>query len=529
VVSAFIKESEMPEALAAMFVTGAIVPRLVAAVLILVVGWILALVLAAVVRGVLRRTGVDNRLADAVGGRPGVPIEQGVATAVFYLVLLFVVVAALQVLDLTIVTAPLTGLLSIVLTYLPRLAGAAILLLVAWVLATLLRTIVTRVLTAARIDERLDAAGATEPVADRDGVTVVERTALTPGGRASLAVTLGEVAYWLVLLLFLPGVLDALGLQGLLAPVLAMLDRALGFLPNIVAAAAIVVIGLFVAGLVQRIATNLLAAAGADRLAERVGLGAALGTGRLSSLLGLVVYALIAIPVLTAGLDALRLESLTRPISNMLNTILNALPSLFAAALLLAIAYAVGRVVATLVTGLLAGLGFDRLPARLGVGGVAPAGGPTPSGVAGSVVLVLIMLFASMEAAELLGFAAFAALIAQLMVFLGHVVLGVVILAVGLYLANQAHAALLGSGLAGARLLANLVRAAILVLAGTMALREMGLGEEIITLAFGLTLGAIAVAAALAFGLGGRAVAARELEQWVDEAKALGGGPTPIG
>jgi hypothetical protein len=339
-------------------------------------------------------------------------------------------------------------------------------------------------------------------------------------------VTLGEVVYWLVFLLFLPGVLDALGLQGLLAPIVTMLDRVLGFLPNVVAAAAIVVIGFFAAGLVRRIVTNLLAAAGADRLAERVGAGAALGGQRLSALLGLIVYVLIAIPVLLAGLDALGMAALTAPISNMLTTLLNAIPNVFAAALLLALAYAVGRVVATLVSSLLAGVGFDLLPARLGVGGVAAAGGRAPSAVAGSVVLLLVMLFASMEAAELLGFAALAALIAQFMAFLGHVLLGLVVLAIGLYLANQAHAAVLGSGVAGARLLATVARAAILVLAGTMALREMGLGDEIITLAFGLTLGALAVAAALAFGLGGRAVAGRELEQWVDEAKAQGGGPT---
>jgi hypothetical protein len=346
--------------------------------------------------------------------------------------------------------------------------------------------------------------------------------------RYALAQTLGEVVYWLVFLLFLPGVLGALGLEGLLAPVQTMLDRALGFLPNVIAAGAIVLIGFFVAGLVQRIVTNLLAAAGADGLAERVGLGASMGGGRLSSLLGLVVYVLIAIPVLTAALDALGMEALTRPISDMLSTILNAIPSVFAAAILIAIAVAVGRVVATLVAGLLAGLGFDALPARLGVGGAMPAGGRRPSEVAGSVVMVLIVLFAAMEAARLLGFATLAALVAQFLVFLGHVLLGVVIVAIGLFFANLAYGAARGSGMAGARLLANVARVAILVLAGTMALREMGLGDEIITLAFGLTLGALAVAAALAFGLGGREVAGRELREWVDDAKRQDGGAAPI-
>jgi len=47
-----------------------------------------------------------------------------------------------------------------------------------------------------------------------------------------------------------------------------------------------------------------------------------------------------------------------------------------------------------------------------------------------------------------------------------------------------------------------------------MALREMGFAEEIVNLAFGLLLGAVAVAAALAFGIGGRDEAASQLKTW---------------
>jgi hypothetical protein len=54
----------------------------------------------------------------------------------------------------------------------------------------------------------------------------------------------------------------------------------------------------------------------------------------------------------------------------------------------------------------------------------------------------------------------------------------------------------------------------ILFLAGAMALRQMGIANEIINLAFGLLLGAMAVALALAFGLGGREIAASQLEEW---------------
>jgi hypothetical protein len=62
-------------------------------------------------------------------------------------------------------------------------------------------------------------------------------------------------------------------------------------------------------------------------------------------------------------------------------------------------------------------------------------------------------------------------------------------------------------------------RIAILVLAGSIAIRYMGLANEIVNLAFGLTLGAVAVAVAIAFGIGGRNVAARKLEEWTADKK----------
>ena len=58
-----------------------------------------------------------------------------------------------------------------------------------------------------------------------------------------------------------------------------------------------------------------------------------------------------------------------------------------------------------------------------------------------------------------------------------------------------------------------------MVLSGAIALRQMGLANEIISLAFGLIIGAIALALALAFGFGGREIAAKELEEWIKSMK----------
>jgi hypothetical protein len=279
-------------------------------------------------------------------------------------------------------------------------------------------------------------------------------------------------------------------------------------------------VGWFIARIVQRIVSNLLAAVGADRFSERVGLSKLLGEQQLSGVVGLVVYILILIPVLIAALNALALDAVTEPATAMLDDILAAFPAIFAAALLLAIAYAVGRVVSGLVANLLAGVGFDRLPARLGLGEAPAEGGQTPSQVVGTLVLVAIMLFASIEALELLDFGAVAELVTRFTAFAGQVILGLIIFAIGLYLANLAAKTVRASGAAQAGLLAMVARIAILALSGAMALRQMGLANEIINLAFGLLLGAVAVAAALAFGLGGRQVASRELEEWVSSVKS---------
>jgi hypothetical protein len=138
----------------------------------------------------------------------------------------------------------------------------------------------------------------------------------------------------------------------------------------------------------------------------------------------------------------------------------------------------------------------------------------------GTLVQVAVVWFALIQALELLGFDEVAVLMTELLALAGRILLGLVIFLVGLYLARLAAGAIRSSGVDQPNLLATAAQAAILVLTGAMALRQIGVANEIINLAFGLLLGAIAVAAALAFGLGGREVAGRELERWAQAARS---------
>ena len=278
--------------------------------------------------------------------------------------------------------------------------AAGVLVFLAWVVATVLRFVVRQVLTTTKIDRRLTHEAGVEKQEDYP-----------------VAKTLSDATYWLVYLLFLPALLDALAVPGLLAPVRDMVTKILGFMPNLLAAAVILGIGWFVARIVQRVATNLLVAAGADRLSQRVGLSGVIGDNKLSVALGLVVYILILVPVIVGSLNALRMEAVTGPASHMLNIILGTLPGILAAVLVVGVAYIVARLVSGLTTNMLAAIGFDKLPARLGLAAKPVEGHRTPSQIAGTVVTVAIVLFATMQALPMLGFDLLAGMMGDFLTF----------------------------------------------------------------------------------------------------------------
>jgi hypothetical protein len=469
---------------------------------VLLAGWILAMIIAYLFRVGLKRTEIDNRLVRwLVGEEQGekLEVERWISRAVFWLLMLFVVVGFFEVLGLEVITEPLNRFLIRVFEYAPRLIGPVVLGAVAWLVASAMRFVLWRGLSYIKLDERLG-----------------EQAGIDEEARVPLAKAVSDAVYWLVLLLFLPAILSALDLQGLLLPVQGMVDEVLAFLPNLLAAGLILGLGWLLARIIQRLVSNLLAAVGADSLSEQIGLEKALGEQRLSGLIGLVVYVLILIPVLIAALNSLQLDAITRPASDMLNAILSALPLMFGAALVLLVAYFVGRVVSGLVANLLSGFGFNRVLAGIGLGAEPQEGQRTPSEIVGYLVLVAIMLFATIEAVGLLGFDLLATLVADFMVFAGHVLLGLIIFGVGLFLANLAAKTIETSSASQARLMAVAARVSVTVLAGAMALRQMGLANEIITIAFGLLLGAIAVAFAIAFGIGGRELAGNALKGWLD-------------
>ena len=515
---------------------GSFLPSLLGALLILIGGWIVATIVAGIIRKVLHSTNLDNRIASAVMGRgpeePLPPTEKWISNTVYWLIMIFVLVAFLQALNLQVVSQPLNRFLEQIFAYLPQIGGAAVLLGVAWVLATLAKMLLTRVLAQFRLDERF---------AEQTGQTTDPQT---PGeSRFLLNETLGNALYWFIFLFFLPLILDALELN--VVPVQNLLNDFLSAVPKILMALIIGVVGWFMAKIVRGIVTNLLAATGVDRLGAQLGLSRSHDGMSLSQLIGTIVYVLILIPTAIAALNALEIAAISVPAIAMLSQILFAIPLILTAGLILALFYAIAKFASDIVIRILRSIGFNNIFSWLGLPTSGsgnppqppPADSPdmpsgqqtvvqpsssstrTPAEIVGIVTWVGIMLFGAVAATEVLQLPALTIIMQGLLVIAGQVLVGLIVFGIGLYLANLAYHLISGSRGSQSQILAQAARISIIALAGAMALQQMGIAPHIVNLAFGLLFGAVAVAIALAFGLGGRDVASEQLREWRNDFK----------
>jgi hypothetical protein len=156
-------------------------------------------------------------------------------------------------------------------------------------------------------------------------------------------------------------------------------------------------------------------------------------------------------------------------------------------------------------------------------------GSTTPSATIGTIVMIAIMLFFAVKAAELLQSPIIAVMLAQLLELGGRVLFGAGIILGGFVFAKLAANLVAGTGSEG--WLPGDPQMVDHRFVGAMGLRFMGLANEIVIIAFASIIGSAAVACALAFGLGGRPTAHKLLEQWTEENRSPPhrAGPRPQG
>lgn len=394
----------------------------------------------------------------------------------------------------------------------PRVLAATIILLIGWLIARAVKWGV-----AALVNKTPLARHANQP-------NVGRRHPSTIGAQV------GDAAYWVVLLIAVFLAAQPLGLASATGPIGQMLNGFGEAVPRIVGAGLILFFGYVVANVAKKAVEAVVTASHVERLSDRMGTSVPADPTMLPRALGGIVFALIIIPVAIAALDTLNIAAISGPATAMLRIVLDSIPRIIAAGIILALAYAVGKFASQLLSNFLASTGFDRTINSLGLfpsGDAQPVGmtvetsfgetanassGSTlsaPSKAVGMAAFVTIVIFGMMEAFRQLNFVYGSKIMAEILTLLGSVVFGSVIIMAAIIIARFVSKTIEAGGGDGSKLASSVTRVAIIVLGTAIGLRFMGLADDIINLAFGLIIGAIAVAVAIAFGLGGREPAGR--------------------
>jgi hypothetical protein len=198
-------------------------------------------------------------------------------------------------------------------------------------------------------------------------------------------------------------------------------------------------------------------------------------------------------------------------------------PSLIAGLLILGAGYVIAKVLASVTRNVLGRVGYDRFLAKIGL--VDSSETRVGARWTGSAVFVLVMLAAIMQTARVWNLQMVAVGVSGILAYVPHLIGAAVIFAAALYFGDWVRGRIArgeGARVGQRPLVASSVRAGVLAMGAFMALRELQIAPEIVTIAFTLTLAAIALAAALAFGLGSRGVAAQVTQQWFERQAANG-------
>src|SRR5690606_24725824 len=347
-----------------------------------------------------------------------------------------------------------------------------IILLVTWLLARLVKMAFTRLVGNVEFLQRQGADG------------------------KSLGAALGQIASLLVWLLGLIAVLQVFSLDQVLAPIQGMLNNLMAYLPNVIGAGFVFIVGYVIAKIARQLTQTTLDTAGLDRGMAKLTDGqlgnvystpanpAASTDGGtvpvsgmstdgssapgLSSVIANLVFAIILIVVSIAALQILGIQAISDPAESMLRMILDAIPRVIAAALLLALGWFIAKFVGQLLQTTLRGLGTDRTVNELGL---LPQG-QSASTIIKRIAQVAIILFFGVMATRLLGFPEITNLLEEVLTLGGRVLFGSALIAAGVMIARLLRGAI------GTGTVSTVVYWATIALFAAMGLNYMGIADS---------------------------------------------------
>lgn len=368
--------------------------------------------------------------------------------------------------------------------FIPGTIGAIIILLLGWFIAGFAKRLIIRLLKKTRVDHKLGS------------------------DKISISKFVGKLTYFLIMIFVFMLALEKLGMGNVMDPMKNMLNGFLGFVPNMVGAGLVAYIGYMLATIVSEFVgmsgDTIRKFVPKLRLPENLD---------LVKILKKVVFIFIFIPLLIAALNILNLDAISIPATNMLQTFMAAVPKIMVAVIILIIFIVGGKFVSGLLKDLLNSMNLNSFFKKIQLDKIT--GNTNLVQLIGNIVYFFILAFGVMTAVEKLEFHQLTETIDTVVSYAGKILFGLVILALGNWISTLAYTNFAKKE--ENKFIGSIIRMAILAIFLAIGLRSMGIADDIINLAFGLTLGTVAITIALSFGLGGREAAGKQMERIINK------------
>lgn len=358
--------------------------------------------------------------------------------------------------------------------------AALIIIILGWFIAGILKRIIAKLIKKTGIDNKLK------------------------NSKISLSVFISKLVYFLVMIFVFTLALEKLGMTNVLEPLKTMLSNFTGFLPNIIGAGLVCYIGYMLATIVSELVE--LSGDSIQKLTPKLKLPENID---LVKIIKKVVFIFIFIPLLISAFNILNMESISEPATSMLNDFFSAIPKIIVATIIIILFVIGGRFLSELIKDLLNSMNINNFFNKAGLSSIT--GTSNIVKMIGNLVYFFIILFGLTTALEKLEFTYLSETLYTVTNYAGKIIFGLIILAIGNWIATIAANNF--SKKDNNTFVASIIKIAIIAIFLAIGLRTMGIADEIINLAFGISLATVALTIILSFGLGGREAAGKQMEK----------------
>ncbi|MCF8715958.1 mechanosensitive ion channel [Joostella atrarenae] len=377
-----------------------------------------------------------------------------------------------------------------ILEFMPSVLGAILVLFIGWLIARGVKSIVVRLLKKTSWDEKIL-------------------------GKADIGNTnkfIGNIFYYVIMIIVIMVVLELLGVSQVLTPVENMVAQILNFVPSIIAGFLIA----FAGYLLAKFVSNLINLGGSflDKLVDKTGFK---DTETLVNIIQKVVFILIFVPFLIQAFNALNIKSISEPANLILLKFTDLIGEVLVAAAILVLFIWGGKYLTNLIEDLLKSMKIDSLSEKIQLQKIIGEKRSLAK-ILSNICYFFIVFFGIITTTEILQLDHLTYTLNEILTLTGQIIFGLLILVIGNYISSLIYNMLLKSK--GNNFIAGIVRAASLALFIAIALRTMGIANEIVEIAFTFIMGAIAVTIALSYGLGGREAAGEHFKEIIQKLKS---------